>query len=173
MTRLESGALQIKRDWVEATDLISTAVASARGRLKDRDVRLEIAPGLPLIRVDFVLFQQVLLNLLDNAGKYAPSGSTVRVRARRDGEWVEIEVIDEGPGIPVDDLERIFDKFYRVRGGERQVAGTGLGLSICRGIVEAHGGTIVARSPVAAGQGTAFIVHLPIEIQPTSAIVES
>lgn len=173
MTRLESGALQIKRDWVEATDLISTAVASARGRLKDRDVCLGIAPGLPLIRVDFVLFQQVLLNLLDNAGKYAPSGSTVRVRAQRDGEWVEIEVIDEGPGIPVDDLERIFDKFYRVRGGERQVAGTGLGLSICRGIVEAHGGTIVARSPVAAGQGTAFIVRLPIEIQPTSAIVES
>jgi two-component system, OmpR family, sensor histidine kinase KdpD len=169
MTRLESGALQMNLTWVEVGDLLSTAAAAAQSRLAGRDLRLEIAPGLPLVRIDFVLFQQVLLNVFDNAGKYAPPASTVTVSARRDDGAVAIEVVDEGPGVPPDDLERIFDKFYRVRGGERQVAGTGLGLSICRGIVEAHHGTIVARSPVAAGHGTAFIIRLPIETQPAPA----
>jgi two-component system sensor histidine kinase KdpD len=166
MTRLESGALDVNRDWVEVGDLISTAVTATRARLADREVRIEVEPGLPLIRVDFVLFQQVLLNLLDNAAKYAPFGTVVKLTARREDDTVVIEVIDDGPGVPPEDLERIFDKFYRVRGGERQVAGTGLGLSICRGIVDAHGGEINARSPVAHGRGAAFVIRLPVETQP-------
>ena len=76
-----------------------------------------------------------------------------------------VEVVDEGVGVPLADLERIFDKFYRVRRGDRQGAGTGLGLSICRGIVEAHGGRISARSP-ANGEGTAFVMTFPIEKEP-------
>ncbi|HEX9462100.1 MAG TPA: sensor histidine kinase KdpD [Alphaproteobacteria bacterium] len=169
MTRLESGALEVKRDWAELGDLVSTAVGATRARLAGREVRIDLEPGLPLIRVDFVLFEQVLLNLLDNAAKYAPPGSTVKITARREDDNVVIEVIDDGPGVPPPDLERIFDKFYRVRGGERQVAGTGLGLSISRGIVDAHGGQITARSPVAMGHGAAFTIRLPVETQPAGA----
>jgi two-component system sensor histidine kinase KdpD len=87
-----------------------------------------------------------LFNLLDNAAKYSPAGSNIEVRATRDGELVEIEVVDEGPGIPPADFERIFDKFYRVHAEDRRRAGTGLGLAICRGFVEALGGWIVARN---------------------------
>lgn len=166
MTRLESGALQPKRDWTEISDLVGTTVSAMRARLAGRDVRIDVPPGLPLIRVDFPLFQQVLSNLLDNAGKFAPAGTTVTVSARREDTDVLIEVIDEGPGVPPDDLERIFDKFYRVKRLDRQVAGTGLGLSICRGIVEAHGGRIAARSPVKDGRGAAFTIRLPVEPQP-------
>ncbi|HTP82324.1 MAG TPA: ATP-binding protein, partial [Alphaproteobacteria bacterium] len=157
---------QVKRDWTEVADLVGTTLGAARGRLAGREIRIDIEPGLPLIRVDFLLFQQVLSNLLDNAGKYAPAGSTVSVRARREDAEVVIEVIDEGPGVPPDDLERIFDKFYRVKRLDRQIAGTGLGLSICRGLVEAHGGRITARSPVSGGRGAAFTIRLPVEPQP-------
>jgi two-component system sensor histidine kinase KdpD len=170
MTRLESGALEVKRDWTELADLVGTTLGAVRERLAGREIRLDIAPGLPLIRVDFLLFQQVLSNLLDNAGKYAPAGSTVTVTAHLEGDEVVIEVIDEGPGVPPEDLERIFDKFYRVKRLDRQIAGTGLGLSICRGIVEAHGGRITARSPVDAGHGAAFTIRLPVERQPETPV---
>ena len=168
MTRLESGALQLKRDWVDIADLVGAAVSAARGRLNRRRMKVDIAPDLPLIRADFVLFQQVLINLLDNAGKFAPDDSTICVTGRRAGGEAMIEVTDQGPGVPPDDLERIFDKFYRVRTGDRQATGTGLGLSICRGIVEAHGGKITASSPVEGGRGAAFIIRLPIEAQPSA-----
>src|SRR4029077_20100578 len=91
-----------------------------------------------------ILFEQVLFNLLDNAAKYAPPGSRIDVEARRDGAVIAVAVSDEGPGIPLGDLERIFDKFYRVQAQDRRRAGTGLGLAICRGFVEAQGGRIVA-----------------------------
>ncbi|MGE0725216.1 MAG: DUF4118 domain-containing protein, partial [Alphaproteobacteria bacterium] len=139
MTRIEAGALQLRRDWVDAGELIGSALARAQSRLGPRRIVVDVAPGLPLLRVDFTLFEQVLFNLLDNAAKYAPPESTVRLRAGRDGETIAISVDDEGGGIPPSDLERVFDKFYRGSGGDRQPAGTGLGLSICRGIVEAHG----------------------------------
>ena len=86
-----------------------------------------IDPELPMLRLDPILFEQVLFNLLDNAAKYAPEGSRIDLRARRDGDAVAIEVIDEGPGIPPGDLERVFDKFYRVQAQDRRRAGTGLG----------------------------------------------
>jgi two-component system, OmpR family, sensor histidine kinase KdpD len=88
----------------------------------------------------------VLFNLLDNAAKYAPPGSRIDLKARQDGDAAAIEVIDEGPGIPPDDLERIFDKFYRVQAQDRRRAGTGLGLAICRGFIEAQGGRIEAHN---------------------------
>ena len=94
-----------------------------------------------------MLFEQVLFNLLDNAAKYAPTGSTIRIRAWADSGSVVLQVMDEGPGIPPDDLERVFDTFYRVRKGDHVRAGTGLGLSICRGFIEAMGGTISAGKP--------------------------
>src|SRR5882672_1645181 len=169
MTKLEAGALQLNCDWIEPAEVVGSALARVRNQMKDRTVTLEIEPGLPLLRVDFVLLEQALFNLLDNTAKYSPAGSTVRVEALREGATILLCLTDEGPGIPVADLERVFDKFHRVRAGDRQIAGTGLGLSICRGIVEAHGGTIVARSPAAGGRGTSFELRLPIEAQPAPA----
>lgn len=172
ITRLESGAIELRRDWVEAGDVIGSAVGRIRAQLGNRKIELDIPPGLPLIRVDFALFEQTLFNLLDNAAKYAPDGSTIRISTRVEGAKLIIEVVDGGPGIPESDLERIFDKFYRVKAGDRRAAGTGLGLSICRGFVEAHGGAVSARSPVAAGRGTAFAIRMPIDPQPSGVIAE-
>jgi two-component system sensor histidine kinase KdpD len=166
MTRLEAGALQLNRDWVEVGEIVGAALRRVRPLLKSRNIELDIEPKLPLLRIDFTLMEQCLFNLLDNAAKYSPEDSIVRVEAHREGSEVVIVVTDEGPGIPPEDLERIFDKFYRVRAGDRQIAGTGLGLSICRGIVEAHGGSIAARSPAIDGHGASFLVRLPIEPQP-------
>ena len=116
---------------------------------------------MSLLRLDAVLFEQVLFNLLDNAAKYSPSGSGIDIRATRDGELVEIEVVDEGPGIPPADFERIFDRFYRVHAQDRRRAGTGLGLAICRGFVEALGGWIVARNR-RDRSGAVFTIRMPV-----------
>ena len=116
-----------------------------------------------MLNVDAVLLEQVLVNLLDNAAKYAPPATMVRVDVFRDDRSIVIDVTDEGPGIPNDALERIFDKFYRVRAGDRQRAGTGLGLAICRGFVEALGGKIVAQNrPDRAG--AMLHVTFPVEL---------
>ncbi len=111
-----------------------------------------------------VLFEQVLFNLLDNAAKYAPAGATIGIRARHQSGRVVVEITDEGDGLPAADLERVFDKFYRVRGADRQRAGTGLGLAICRGFVEAMGGTIVAANRTDR-RGAVFTVSLPVPPQ--------
>jgi two-component system sensor histidine kinase KdpD len=118
-------------------------------------------PELPMLKLDSVLFEQVLFNLLDNAGKYASRDTTIIVRAQREGNFVRIAVLDEGPGIPEGDLERIFDKFYRVHAADRKLAGTGLGLAICRGFAEAMGGTIVAANRQDKS-GAAFTIIFPI-----------
>ena len=114
----------------------------------------------PMVRVDPVLFEQVLFNLLDNAAKYAPDESAIRLEAWAGIDDIVFRVMDEGPGIPPADLERVFDTFYRVRKGDQVRAGTGLGLSICRGFIEALGGTIVAGNR-ADRQGAVFTIRLP------------
>ena len=111
-----------------------------------------------MVSADFVLIVHVLNNLLDNALKYSPKDSPLEVRAQNEMNQVYISVLDRGIGIPQDDLERVFDKFYRVQRPE-QVTGTGLGLAICKGIVEAHGGRIWAE--VRAGGGTCVTIALP------------
>ena len=117
-----------------------------------------------MLDFDMVLFEQVLFNLLDNAAKYSVAGSTIQLRAYRRGERVLIELLDEGDGIPPGDLERVFDKFYRVRSADRQRAGTGLGLAICRGFVEAMGGTITAANRTDR-TGAIFTINLPVPVQ--------
>jgi len=107
-----------------------------------------------------VLLEQVLFNLLDNAAKYAPSGTAIRLVADTAGGMVRLRVMDEGEGIPPDDVERIFDKFYRIRAADRQRAGTGLGLAIARGFVEVMGGTIVAGNRTDRS-GAVFTLTLP------------
>jgi two-component system sensor histidine kinase KdpD len=161
MTRLESGAIQLKQELLDIAEIVGTALERAGSVLARHRIEVDIAPDLPMLRLDAILFEQVLFNLLDNAAKYAPPGSRIDIRAQRDGETVAIEVIDEGPGIPPGDLERVFDKFYRVQAQDRRRAGTGLGLAICRGFVEAQGGHIEARNR-RDRSGAVLTVHIPI-----------
>jgi two-component system sensor histidine kinase KdpD len=161
MTRLESGALEPKRETVDLGEVIGSALERAAKVLARHRVKVDRAADLPPVELDVVLFEQVLFNLLDNAAKYAPPDSLVELRARREGDAVRLELLDEGSGIPTDDLERIFGKFYRVQNGDRQRAGTGLGLAICRGFVEAMGGTIVAGNR-ADRSGAVFTIRLPV-----------
>jgi two-component system sensor histidine kinase KdpD len=169
MMRLESGAIELKRDWVEIGDVIGTALSRLARSLGQHQVVVEVEPDIPMLRLDFVLIEHVLVNLLENAAKYSPPQTTIRVRAWREGPSILVEVADEGIGIALGERERIFDKFYRVQRGDRQGPGTGLGLSICKGIVEAHGGHIAATSPV-HGQGAVFTVTFPIEKEVPSVV---
>jgi two-component system sensor histidine kinase KdpD len=132
--------------------------------LAKHKVEVSLEAGLPLLRLDPVLFEQALFNLLDNAGKYSPEHSTVWVRAARIGGRIQLSVADEGEGIPAADAERIFDKFYRVRESDNKRAGTGLGLAISRGFVEAMNGTLTA-SNRSDGQGAILTINLPVPEQ--------
>lgn len=144
MTRLESGGVSVKLEPIDLGDAIGVALNRARPLLVQHGTEVDLAADLPMVNADFVLLEQVLFNLIDNAAKYTPAGTTIRITSRVDGDAVEIEVIDQGEGIPPQSLEAIFNKFTRLQAGDRKGAGTGLGLPICRGFVEAMGGTIVA-----------------------------
>ena len=171
MTRLESGALEPKRGYVDLGEIIGSSLDRTAKILRGHKVELELTPDLPMLNIDAVLMEQVMVNLLDNAAKYAPPGSLVRVDAYQQDGSVVIDVSDEGPGIPNDALERVFDKFYRVRAGDRQRAGTGLGLAICRGFVEALGGRIVARNrPDRAGAVLHITFPAALGIAPATLI---
>jgi two-component system, OmpR family, sensor histidine kinase KdpD len=123
---------------------------------------IQLAPDLPLVQMDFVLIEQVFVNLLDNICNYTPPGIQVNIKADIEGEWLRVTVSDSGPGIPPDELEHVFDKFYRLPG--TATGGTGLGLSICRGLVEAHGGTLTADK--APEGGARFTIRLPAASAP-------
>ncbi len=157
MTRLDAGAIAPKREAVDVGDLVSTTLRRAAPLLQDRAVTSSIAPDLPTLQLDFVLAEQVLFNLLDNAAKYSSAGSRIEVQARHAGGRVEIVVRDEGDGIAPAALDRLFDKFYRADDGDRRRAGTGLGLAIAKGFVEVEGGTIAARNRTDRS-GAEFIV---------------
>ncbi len=157
MTRLDAGVIVPKREAVEVGDLVSTTLRRAAPVLQDRVVVSDVAPGLPPLQLDFVLAEQVLFNLLDNAAKYSAPGSHIAIEARRLGDRVWITVRDEGDGIAPEALDRLFDKFYRADDGDRRRAGTGLGLAIARGFVEVEGGTLEARNR-AERSGAEFIV---------------
>ncbi|GJE17899.1 sensor histidine kinase [Methylobacterium marchantiae] len=161
MTRLEAGAVVPNVGPQDVAEIVDTALRRMEKILSGHRVDLDIAARLPPLRLDPVLFEQVLVNLLDNAAKYATEGSTVSVRAQRDDGAVRIQVIDEGEGLPPEDLERIFDSFYRVRKGDRVRAGTGLGLAISRGFIDAMGGRIEAANRTDRS-GAVFTLHLPV-----------
>jgi two-component system sensor histidine kinase KdpD len=161
MTRLESGALDLKRDWVDMGDIMRAAAERARKLWPDISITLKIEADTPLVHGDSTLLEQVVFNLLDNAHKYAPAGMPIEVGLSAAAGEVNLTVTDDGPGIPADDLERVFDKFYRGVEGDGRPAGTGLGLSISRGVVNALGGRISAESPVAGSRGTRIHIALP------------
>ena len=161
MTKLESGAIAAKAEMIDLAEIVGTALQRAGKVLSRHRVKVDIAADLPMLRLDFVLFEQVLFNLLDNAAKYAGADTMIELRARRRDDMVELHVLDEGDGIPQDQVERIFDKFHRVEAGDRKRPGTGLGLAICRGFVTAMGGTIRARNRTDR-RGGDFVIELPV-----------
>ncbi len=158
MTRLESGAMHVRREWVPVEEVVGAALGRLERQLEGRAIQLDLPADLPLVSVDPVLLQQVFVNLLENAAKYTPGASGLDIRARAGPEAVEIEVADRGPGLPAGGEARIFEKF--VRGEHAGRGGVGLGLPICRGIVEAHGGTIEAANRPQGG--ARFRVRLPL-----------
>jgi two-component system sensor histidine kinase KdpD len=160
MTRIESGALRAVFEPSDIQDVIGVALEQVSDRLPDSRVVAQVSNDLPLVLVDFVLIVQVLVNLLDNAIKYSAADAPIEIAAHAAVAFLEVEVRDRGMGIPRDDLRRVFDKFYRVQRPE-SVSGTGLGLSICKGIVEAHGGFIVAENR--PGGGTIITFALPLQ----------
>ncbi|MEA2736717.1 MAG: two-component system, OmpR family, sensor histidine kinase KdpD [Acetobacteraceae bacterium] len=163
MTRLESGALKPRTGLNELSDVIGSTLRRASKILAAHRIEVDLAPGLPLVALDMVLFEQVLFNLLDNAAKHAPAGSLITIQASAEGDTVTLRIMDEGEGIPPGDVDRIFEKFYRSGGADRRRAGTGLGLAICRGFVEAMDGTISAQNR-SDRRGAAFVITLPIPV---------
>ena len=161
MTRLESGALKVRCQMGDVQDVIGSTLQRLGDRLNNNPILTGVPENLPSVSADFVLIELVLINLLDNAIKYSPSGSSIEIEARPLANEVEISVSDHGIGIPGEDLTRVFDKFFRVQ-RQDNTGGTGLGLSICKGIVEAHGGHIQAENR--PGGGTTIRFTLPIEV---------
>jgi len=157
---LESGAMKIKKETSDIQDVIGSALEELGSRLGERVINIDIPAELPLVQMDFVLVERVLVNVIDNALKYSPATQPIEIKAHTAGAFLEIEVADRGTGIPPEDLSRIFDKFYRVQRPDN-VSGTGLGLSISKGIVQAQGGFIGAENR--AGGGTIISISLPLQ----------
>jgi two-component system sensor histidine kinase KdpD len=161
MTRLESGAIQIRKEWQSLEEVVGVVIDRLAGRLNGHSLDVTLSEDLPLIPFDPLLMEQVLTNLLENALRYTPPGTPIELTARMQGAGVLVELTDRGPGISEGQQERIFDKFAR---GKAPGGGVGLGLSICRVIVEAHGGRIWAENR--PGGGAVFRFTLPVEGEP-------
>jgi K+-sensing histidine kinase KdpD len=175
MARIEAGELGLRRRWGPIDEMVSAAIARADPVTQRHFVRIDIEKELPVVRVDERAVSEVVYTLVDNAAKYSPEGSSIRINARRAGEEViQVEVEDNGCGIPPEFRERVFEKFFRAtRDGDittHQPSGTGMGLAIAKGIVEAHQGKIWIE-PGTGGKGTRVVFTLPIgdeEIVPDS-----
>ena len=163
MTRLESGGVRVKKDWHSLEEVVGSALARVEKRLGERRVDIDLPPALPLVPLDPLLVEQVLINLLDNAIKYTPESSPIDISAAVEDRAVGVVVADRGPGFAPGEEAQIFEKFYRGQDAGTR-AGAGLGLAIARGIVEAHGGRITAE-PRASG-GAVFRFTLPLAAEP-------
>src|ERR1700716_2315444 len=161
MTKLESGAVVPNTARHDISEIVGSVLRRASKILEHHRVSLELAADLPMLELDAVLFEQVLFNLLDNAAKYAPAGTTISIRSLRDKDSILLQIVDEGVGIPPAELESIFDKFYRAQKGDHVRPGTGLGLAISRGFVEAMQGTISATNRTDRS-GAVLTIRLPI-----------
>jgi len=166
MTRLESGTLQLRKEWHPLEEVIGAALNRLGKRLSGRRVHTSVPPDLPLVAIDDVLIEQVLVNLLDNTLKYTPAASPIRIIATATDRAVTVEVADRGPGLPSGEVEKVFEKFYR--GQPAGGRGAGLGLAICQGVVRAHGGRIWAQNLPEGG--VAFLFTLPLTDQPPASV---
>lgn len=164
--RLESGMLSLKMDWCDMEDIVGVALRRLGDTTKKYKINSQLPADLPLIRADCVLLEQVLLNLLDNAMKYSPLGSIISITASIEVSTVKVSICDNGPGIPPDELDHIFEKFYRAK-QPLPVSGTGLGLSICKSIIETHSGRIWAENIPSGGTNVSFIIPINGDDAPT------
>ena len=159
MARLDAGAVELNKQWVPLEEMIGAVLTLLQKRLTGRLVTVKLPPGIPMIYVDAVMIEQVLINLLENVLRYTPEGSPVEIRAEASPSAVEISVADRGPGIPEGSENKLFEKFYRVQ-REAAQSGVGLGLTICRAIIEAHGGRIQAQNRPTGGAVFSFMIPL-------------
>ena len=159
MARLESGALQLRKQTADISDLVGAAISQVENRADGRRFIVRVRPGLPTPLLDFVLITHILVNLLDNSLKYSQPGSEIEIEADENVGSIEIRILDRGIGITAGEETHIFEKFTR-GSNTSDTKGTGLGLAICHGIVEAHGGTISASTRT--GGGAMFFVKLPV-----------
>jgi two-component system sensor histidine kinase KdpD len=166
MTRLQSGALEIRKEWQPIEEVIGPALARLSRQLSDHPIATRIEHDLPFAPFDDLLLQQVMVNLLENAARYTPPGTPIEILARREDNAIAVEIADRGPGLPPDELNRIFEKFYRADSSKSR-SGSGLGLAICRGIVQLHGGKIQAENR--PGGGALFRFTIPLEGTPPAA----
>lgn len=162
MTRLGHGTLKIERDWVALDDLIAAAIKRLGPQLEGHELVCSWPDDLPLLYVHPALIEQAFVNILDNAARFSPVHGRLTIVAGMESDWLWLRVIDQGPGIPADLRERVFDMFFTGGEGDRGRHGSGLGLAICRGMIGAHGGQIRALvSPT--GEGTCIEIRLPLE----------
>jgi two-component system sensor histidine kinase KdpD len=164
MSRIESGALKPKREWNILPEIIGSVLTRMKNLTTEHRIEIHLPENLPLIPVDYVQMEQVFTNLISNSLKYTPVNTVVSITAHVQDDTVHIQVSNQGPQVPPEDLERIFDKFYRITDAER-VSGTGLGLSICKGIIEAHGGHIWVEN---ISDGLVFHFTLPLTLDGTA-----
>lgn len=162
MTRLESGALDVRRTFVDPAEAMAAALERMRRRLAGRQVVRRFETGGQGVLADPILLEQVLVNVLDNAASFSPPGSEIVAGVAADNRRVTLSVTDSGPGVPKSDLPKVFDRFFRGRADRARRAGVGLGLSVARGIVEAFEGEIAIESPVRDGRGTRMLIRLPV-----------
>ena len=165
LARIDAGELRLRRQWGAIDEIISTALARAQPLTQGHKVEVEIEPDLPVVRVDERAVSEVVYTLVDNAAKYSPRGTKIKITAAQVDNMIKMAVEDYGAGVPVDLRERVFDKFFRAtRDGDvstQRPSGTGMGLAIAKGIVEAHEGKIWIES-ASDGQGTRVVFTLPI-----------
>lgn len=158
MSRIEAGALKLQRQWNSFAEIVDTSLRRLRRGAADQQIVVDVSEDLPLVSVDAVLMEQVVINLVRNSLKYAPPRTPIMIRASVEAQVLSVIVSNQGPIIPEEFLQHVFEKFYPIPGREPS-QGTGLGLSICKGIVEAHGGRIWAANQ---SVGVAFHFTLPI-----------
>ncbi len=158
MSRIEGGALKPEKEWYPIDELIHDVLGRMQSILQNRTVQTDLPSDLPPVQLDYLQIDQVLTNLIENAVRYTPSDSPIEISAHVQGDQMVISIADRGPGIPPADLERVFDKFYRVF---ERTTGSGLGLAVCKGLVEAHGGRMWAENR--EGGGAVFRFTLPLE----------
>jgi PAS domain S-box-containing protein len=161
LSRLEADGLPMDREWYQVNDLVNGALQRRRGLVRDREVEMHLATSLPALFVDGREIEVVLMNLIENAAKYSDPSTPITLGTELKGDQVVFSVSDRGTGIPPDEVDKIFERFYRAEGGGRGSAGTGLGLAICKRIIKAHHGRIWVEST--SGTGSCFCFSLPLD----------
>jgi two-component system sensor histidine kinase KdpD len=171
LTRIRAGEIRPRLEYVELSDIVESALRRTNRALAEHQVAVELPADLPMLRLDLFLTEHALVNVVENAAKYTPKGSCIRLAASLQGREIVLDVNDSGIGIASGELEPIFGQFYRSDAHDAKPAGTGLGLAICRAFIEANGGTVEALSP-GLGHGATFRIRLPVPAQALHAAAD-